>query len=363
LKFQKRQTHIFFSIITTIGIFTLVATAARYTPQEGFLRPLNSPQVEEFKVAVFGDTGAGADFKQVLALAKKENANLIMINGDFGYGPKPAAWAGALLKVIDPDQIGVIGSLGNHDVLDRVQYLKQFKQFRTEKNQLNKLCTGQPKIEPGPDIIAVDEVCTFGNVSIVASGIGQVLTKDYLTNKLSEKLEAAPAANWKLVGYHFTLESMTPGLKPDQNTHSFFDLIRKHGAIGAQAHTHSAMASCPIYSQFKKGNPVLCHPEFGKDLEDRFIAPGIGMFLDSSLGGKDVRPRKRCKNPNESGCEHMVDLITADGYTRTDGTKITDFTRDGSMFIVFNKNRNPNLAEVYFKSVDNTRVFEFTIRR
>ena len=45
-----------------------------------------------------------------------------------------------------------------------------------------------------------------------------MLSKTYLENRLDIKLKTVPIDNWKLVGYHFTLSSLNPGLKGDEAT-------------------------------------------------------------------------------------------------------------------------------------------------
>lgn len=320
--------------------------------------------VKEIKIALIGDTGAGTNFGSVLKMIAAEKSDVVLINGDFGYGSTPEAWNQRLTASIDTNKIAVIGTLGNHDVERYTnRYISIFNNLRSAKNGLLSACTGKSKISEGSDIIAADEVCTFGNVSVIGSGIGQVLSPTYLENRLEAKLKATPEKNWKLVGYHFSLASMNPGIKGDQATHRFFDIIRRHGAIGAQGHTHSAMASCPISSAFVKGNRHhKCHPEFTNP-EERFILPGTGIYVDSSLGGKDVRNRGRCANPNAEGCHHMVDLISREGYTRTDGIRSSNFNRNGALFMVFNKDGNPEKAEAYFRSIDGQVVFKFNISR
>jgi hypothetical protein len=200
-------------------------------------------------------------------------------------------------------------------------------------------------------------------VSIIENGIGQVLSKPYLEGRLEAKLKAVPMENWKLVGYHFTLTSMNPGIKGDENTYKFFDLIRQYGAIGAQAHTHTVMASCPVMSVFSKGAAIKCHPDFGMNLEDRFVLPGTGLFVDASTGGKEVRSRGRCKSATEAGCTHMVDIISKEGYTRIDGTSYSKFNGLGAMFIIFNVGGDPSKALAYFKSIDGQVIFKFNISR
>ncbi|MGE3973988.1 MAG: metallophosphoesterase [Bdellovibrionales bacterium] len=323
----------------------------------------SSEKADEFKIALIGDTEAGAGFGSVLKLIATEKANVVMINGDLGYGSSPDMWKGRLTSSIDTDSIAVIGTLGNHDVGSNTsKYVSIFDNLRTDKNGLKTACTGSVGVSEGHDIVAADEVCTFGNVSIVSNAIGQIFTKTYLENRLEAKLKIIPATNWKLVGYHFTLSSMNPGLKGDESSFRFFDLIRQYGAIGAQAHTHSAMASCPISSPFKSGSAIQCHPEF-KSLEGRFVMPGTAVYVDSSLGGKEARNRGRCKNPAEGGCKHMVDLISSDGYTRVDGSKNTNFNRLGALFFVFNVGGDASKAYAYFKSIDGQTIFKFALVR
>jgi hypothetical protein len=311
-----------------------------------------------------GDTQAGVNFGSVLKLAASEGAHVIMINGDFGYDNSPDTWKQRVLNSIDIEKHLVIGSLGNHDIGGKNEYLSAFQSFRTSFNGLNKKCTGTSGIAQGHDIIITDEVCTFGNVSIVSSAIGQVFTPAYLESQLAKKLAAVPKDQWKLVGYHFTLQSMNAGIKGSEVSPNFFDLIRQYGAIGAQAHTHSVMASCPISSPFISGStPPQCHASFGSDLEARFVAPGTSVYLDSSIGGNEVRSRARCQTPNSADCKHMVDLISSQGYTRIDGISKTGLPNAGAMFIVFNQGRDPKKAAVYFKTTDGKTVFSFKITR
>lgn len=319
----------------------------------------------EIKVALLGDTGAGRDFQAVLKVVKEERADIIMINGDLGYSATPAKWREALLKEIDPDTQLVIGSLGNHDFEHgrHEDYVAIFQTFRSSKNSLSTQCSGRERIQKERDITALDEVCTFGNLTIIASGIGQIFTKDYFEERLREKLTARPAGNWALVGYHYTLAAMNPGIKTNESSFKFFDLIRQFGAIGAQAHTHSVMASCPIDSEFKSNANPSCHPDFGADLNERFVGPGTGIYIDSSLGGMPARKRRRCQRPTDSGCTHMVDLITKEGYTRADGLTKNDFIGRGAVFMQFNVGGDPKQARAYFKSTDGREVFSFNIRR
>jgi hypothetical protein len=352
------------ALVVSLNLFsTGIAQSERAETQFAeydFDRTLAQP---ELKVALLGDTGARKGFGAVLDLIKAEGAKVVMINGDFGYDASAAQWKAKLKSSIDTKQFAIIGSLGNHDTGEKPEYIAAYAEFRDDHPALKARCSGKSQIAQGSDIILLDEICTFGNVSIIVSGIGQVFTKPYFEERLERKLVALPSANWRLAGYHFTLKSMNPGLKPDENSHKFFDLLRRAGAIGAQAHTHVAMASCPINTPFVSGTTPKCHPNFGRDLEARFVAPGTGMFIDSSLGGVVTRPRLRCSNPASADCIHMVDLIAKDGYTRTDGARVAGINGMGAMFITFNHGGDPSRARVEYKTIERKTIFSFNIRR
>jgi hypothetical protein len=358
--FIKRTFLVFLGILVSIDFINhQIANADD-------LESFGASGVKPIKVALLGDTDAGVNFGSVLALTAAEKSDVVMINGDFGYSSTPAAWKARVVSAIDYNTHPIIGALGNHDRLSNNMgtYISIFDSFRTPKNGLKSACTGLPTLSLNQDTTIIDESCTFGNVTLIANAIGQTYTKPYLESRLESKLISAPANNWKLVGYHYSIPTMNPGLKSsEENSYAFFDLIRKYGAMGAQAHTHSVMASCPIASPFVKGGSVKCHRGFGPDLEDRFVMPGVGLFFDSSLGGKEVRPRSKCKTASDPTCQHMVDLITKEGYTRIDGRVMKKFNPMGALFIVFNAGGDPSKAFAYYKSIDGQVIFQFTVSR
>lgn len=359
---QLHKTRYKILFITTFVMIVILITTGSIAKESPVQTQLT--QYPEVKIALLGDTEAGAGFGSVLALVASEKSDVVMINGDFGYGSSPQKWTDRLLKSIDINTHAIIGSLGNHDRGKNTNtYIAAFESFRTPANGLKNSCTGKAAIKKDQDTILIDEVCTFGNVTVVANGIGQAHTKSYLETRLDKKLKDTPLGNWKLVGYHYTLPQMNPGLKSSvENTYNFFDIIRRHGAIGAQAHTHSVMASCPIISPFTSGGIPKCHQNYTNFME-RFITPGTGLYIDSSLGGKEARARKRCKLGTETDCIHMSDLITEEGYTRADGLTLSGFDPLGALFIVFNSGGDPLKAHAYYKSIDGREIFKFNIKR
>lgn len=340
-------------------------------------------QENEITIALLGDTDIGDDFIEGLELTKRENPEIIMINGDFAYNNSGTTtkeevkiWDEELRRTINFDKYSVLGSIGNHDIdQDDIRshsgdilhrHVNNFFSYRNSSNQLKQKCTGGTDLSGTSDTVLLNEVCTFGNLSVIMSGVGvtEKVSKTYYENQLEQKLKKLPDNQWKLIGYHYTLTSMNrSGKIRDQNTHRFFDLIRQYGGIGVQAHTHAAMASCPIAVPFKEGDPVRCKPDFKNNVDDRKISPGTGIYLDSSVSGRDVRPYTACKNEGSSNCEHLYNYISSDGHHEGGNAPQNIGSRDGVIFITFNKGGDPSKAYVYFKNYDGNTIFDFTITR
>lgn len=346
--------------------------------------PIGPTTNSELKVALIGDTDSKENFRTALKIARTGGANVIMINGDFVYlnddEPKRAffskaqTWKQILQEEIDLNRTAVIGSLGNHDVdfndnngtAWEDEFIKYFDSFRNSYNGLRRKCTGAPGLSKMRDVTLVNEVCTFGNVSIVASSINLFhehgFSSQFFEDELHKKLSAAPASNWKLAGYHFTLASMNrAGKSEDQNTHRFFDIIRQHGAIGAQAHTHQVMASCSISSPFRLGEAVRCDRQFGNDSSNRWVGPGLGLYVDSSAV-RDVRPKTSCLNAG-AGCKHMTDVITAEGYSYQDRGSRSLRDGRGVLFLVFNANGDSSKGYATYMNFSGDQVFSFNIHK
>ena len=84
------------------------------------------PTDANLKVAFIGDTGTGANLKDVLALIRREKAKLVMFQGDLNYtSPSPATeWFATVDNEINatfpgstaPVTIPYFASKGNHDI-------------------------------------------------------------------------------------------------------------------------------------------------------------------------------------------------------------------------------------------------------
>jgi hypothetical protein len=62
--------------------------------------PLQNIPDQGVKVALYGDQGVGANPEAVLNLIKQENAELIVVAGDFEYTSNPSAWDYQLTNIL-----------------------------------------------------------------------------------------------------------------------------------------------------------------------------------------------------------------------------------------------------------------------
>ena len=133
------------------ALFALFSLTIAFAARERIFAESRSDagKTPEIKIALIGDTEAGADFGSVLKLAANERADALMINGDFGYGASPEKWKDRVMASVDTDRLPIIGTLGNHDVSAAAKYIAIFNSFRTQENGLQQRCTGTTGMPSG----------------------------------------------------------------------------------------------------------------------------------------------------------------------------------------------------------------------
>ncbi len=134
-----------------------------------------------FKVAFIGDQGVNPNAVKVLELIKKEGADMVLHQGDLGYGnqndPKSAVdWDNQINNILGPD-FPYFVSVGNHDV-DQWSVYRQKLQNRLDRIK-DVTCTGD---------LGVKSACTYRGLFFILSGAG---TMDfghaaYLRDQLAE---------------------------------------------------------------------------------------------------------------------------------------------------------------------------------
>lgn len=278
-----------------------------------------------FKVAFIGDTEGGADFEQVLNLIKNEGTNLVMQQGDFGYGSGYSGWTSKVNSVLGTN-FPFLGSDGNHDNWSEYQV---FFKDRLSKMGLNP-----------NDLNSSD-------YSVVYQGLKLVFVKEGGNPAYIQQQFAGDNHTWKICSWHKNQNAMQVGGKGDDQGWESYENCRLNGAIIATAHEHSYHRTKTLTSTLNQTvDPTCSNPN------QVCVNPGRTFVFVSGLGGKSIRNQDRCQPFNYPyGCNGEWAKI----YTSDQGAQF------GALFIIFNYQGNPNKAHGYFKNVSGIIIDEFDI--
>lgn len=229
-------------------------------------------------VAFTGDQGTGDSARAVLQLIEDEGADLLLIQGDLGYGSRSAdQWIENIDGILGSD-FPVLLSVGNHENHEWPEYQRWLLQRIVDLPEL--ICEGNPGVKAH---------CTFRGISIVqvAQGVDEVegvAARDDYAQYLDQEL--ADASNvWRICSWHKNQKSMQVGGKNDETGWDVYAACLKNGAIVATAHEHSYSRT---YSMTDFENKVLAHRN--NLLE---VGPGRSFAFVSGLGGINIRKQRR----------------------------------------------------------------------
>lgn len=279
--------------------------------------PVAGATEANLKVAFFADTNTGSNFASVLALVKREKADLAIIPGDLSYSTSSSAasdWFRAADAVLDDGttRIPYFVTRGNHDV-DWSTYGAGLK------SRLQKW--GIPTEHNDP---------TFGNYSIVYKGLKVVFADDTETNPKRADYVKQRLANdphlWKICAWHRNQAKSNVGGKGDDMGWPIYENCRAAGAIVAQGHSHTYSRSKTLTADATQTVDSSC-----KDPFSLCVGPGKHFFFDSSIGGVALRPMEGTSEP------HWASTYNA---------------KYGVLFIEFNVDGDPRKAHGYFKNID-----------
>ena len=328
---------------TLLLLGVVAATFVSFSAIGGTNRSLaQTPQetLPDFKVAFIGDQGINLDAKSVLNLILTEGADMVMHQGDFGYGSEsdPAraiAWDAQITAILG-DDFPYFGSIGNHDVANWPFY-QQLLQDRLDKVS-GASCTGE---------LGVMAACTYGGLFFILSGAGTMGgTETQHTDFIKDQL-AADDSVWSVCSWHKNQNAMQVGSKSDSVGWGPYEACRVGGAILATGQEHS-------YSRTK----TLIDTEnqtVDPNLPDRFVAKvgnGSSFVFVSGLAGQSIRDQNRCfPIAYPYGCNWEWAQI----YTSNQSAKA------GALFIEFNVGGDPRAATGYFKNISGTAVETFSV--
>jgi predicted phosphodiesterase len=281
------------------------------------------------KVAFLGDQSLGTSPRAVLELVRHEEADLLVILGDFDYEDDPNAWLGQLEGSLGED-FPWIAVGGNHDIAKWSQY--------------------QPIIEsklariPGMTCVGVaghQQSCSYRGVHFVLSRVGTSGSghEDFIRDELGESNHV-----WKFCGWHKNQRGMQLGSKGDEVGWRAYQECQNAGAIITTGHEHSYGRTLTLSDL---GNQETQHGASG-DWDRVRVAPGETFVVVAGMGGVWIR--------DYHPALHSGDLWWATMYTidwemhRGVGESVSHGARDaGALFIEFGAEADPLRAKATFK--------------
>jgi hypothetical protein len=294
------------------------------------------------KVAFIGDQGINENAEAVLQLIKDEHADMVLHQGDLGYGdesdPQIAIdWDAQITSVLG-DDFPYFASVGNHDVgtWSTYQSLLVARLGRVP----GASCTGE---------YGVMAACTYQGLFFILSGAGTLpeIADDAAQIDFIRSQLAQDNSIWRICAWHKNQNAMQLGTKPDEVGWGPYEECRRDGAIIATGHEHSYSRTKTLSNiQRQTVDPLSPNPS------DLRVTAGSTFVLVSGLGGKSIRNQDRCLPTTPPyGCNREWASI----YTSDQGAQY------GALFIQFNVDGDPREARGYFKDINGDIVDTFTI--
>lgn len=295
---------------------------------------LQSPQqsigivldAEPTVVAFVGDQGVNSSSQAVLQLIKDEGTDLLLIQGDLGYGDENAiAWESNLRNILGRN-FPVLTVVGNHDDAEWPLYESFIKQRINRAEGLS--CDGEA---------AIRARCTFRNIQVaqVAIGIDEVPgiePEDNYDGFIAETF-ADSLFPWRICSWHKNQALMQLSVKEDETGWEVYNACLDAGAMITMGHAH-------VYTRTYILNDYETQSveHFGNEM---ILEPGKSFSFVNGLGGRDVKPQTR-----------EPDAWFASVYTATQNAT------HGVLFCVL----GDRIGECYFKDVNGAIPDRFTLR-
>jgi len=276
------------------------------------------------KVAFIGDQGTDDRAVAVLELVKDEGADLLSIQGDFGYEDNTAdIWEDQLNSVLGKN-FPVIGVAGNHENYEWPKYKKYLTRRMERVNGLS--CEGD---------IGAKSTCRFSNIFFAQVAIGLtsiegVKPYDNYPEYLDQELQNS-SKPWKICSWHKNQNKMQVGTKSDDTGWGVYQACLKQGGIVATGHEHSYSRTY-LMNDFE--NQKVVHRE-----NEMLVKPGQSFVFVSGLGGRGARGQAR------------NDDWWASIFTGPQGAK------SGALFCTFGDKK----ADCYFKDISGAVPDSFTL--
>ena len=278
-----------------------------------------------FKVAFIGDSEAGSDFRNVLELIRDEGTDMVMHQGDLGYGASASTWDQVVTDVLGAD-FPYFASKGNHDSWSSYQQVLSARLALVP----GASCSGDPSD------LGIQSSCTYQGLFFILSGVGEasgpIAHDTYIRQQLAQD-----NSTWSVCSWHKNQNAMQVGGKGNSTGWGVYEECRIGGAMVATGHEHSYSRTRTLTSTSSQ----IVDAEWPQADETR-LAEGSTVVFVSGLGGRSIRNQDRCSPSTfPYGCNGEWASI----YTSDQGA---DY---GALFCSFHVDGQPNKAHCYFKDV------------
>ncbi len=274
---------------------------------------------ENYKIAVIADTDDGSAFQNVLDLIARNNADIVLHQGDMAYtnGGISTAWASKIDNTLGTT-FPYVFSDGNHDSFSGYT---NFLQAR-----LDAMGVGVTVNKP-------NYAFTFKNIRYVMSQSDSGGNPTHITNSF-----AGDPHIWRFTSWHKNQNAMQVGGKGNAVGWPTYENARIAGAILLTGHEHS-------YSRTKTLSNMQNQTIVLDDATKVTVKPGESFCVVSGIGGNSLRNQDICLPATPPyGCSYWASIFT------TDSSPSVKF---GALFITVHVNGNARLGKGELIQIDD----------
>jgi predicted phosphodiesterase len=285
----------------------------------------NQPRaIKDVKIAIIGDQGVTKHSKNLLRVIKSQKADLLLINGDFGYSAAPKVWEKMNRDILGED-FPILAVAGNHDV-----------DFWPEYQEIIEKWQSHPKISCSGEA-GVMSACSFQGVKILLSApaVFDEKSKEESALFIKKSFENDHSI-WRICGWHKNMHDMQTGAKGDETGWGVYEACREEGALITTGHEH-AYARSFLLSDIK--NKVVASTS-----DEMVLEKGKTVVVLSGLGGHSTR-----------------EILNDDYWWAAEANANTQ-TEAGALFCTFHIDGDARKASCYYMSEDGEVLDRFTFR-
>lgn len=342
---------------------------------------LKTGSPETYIVAFLGDQGSGDQPTRVLRTIKSEQADVVVVLGDFDYVDNPTYWYGLMTTELGSN-FPIIPVIGNHDEKEWKGYSALLASHMKKTPQVS--CNG---------VLGVKMICSFADLKIfvTAPGIttmkGQVAGSSYAEyiTSTAKKENINIEKTWGICAWHKNQKLMQLGAKADETGWEVYETCRELGFPIMTGHEHSYSRSF-IMNNIKNQTLVSKVDVEIKSTTEPFVQintqsttesaaqPILQPTTQSTLGSESsVFVSKKVDQLNLKkgqtfvtvsglgGREARPQILSGDWwssiYTATQGAK------SGALFCAFHYQGEKDKALCYFKNIDGEVIDTFLVVR